>query len=46
MDSENADRMFFELLAKSYAVYMSQDSSEPDNLQLEKELDLDFRELL
>jgi SMC interacting uncharacterized protein involved in chromosome segregation len=44
IDNENSERKFFDMLAKSYVAYMSRPSDEPDNLQLEKDLELDFRE--
>ena len=46
IENESPDRMFFDLLAKSYIAYMSRPPKEPDNFQLEKDLELDFREQL
>ncbi len=44
MDSESPDRMFFELLAKSYNSFLLRTENEPDDMQLEKDLSLAYRE--
>jgi hypothetical protein len=44
IDSEIPDRMFFELLAKSYNSFLLRTEHEPDDMQLEKDLSLAYRE--
>jgi hypothetical protein len=44
IDSETPDRMFFELLAKSYSSFFLRTENEPDDMQLEKDLSLAYRE--
>jgi hypothetical protein len=46
IDNENPDRMFFELLAKSYNSFFLRVEGESDDLQLEKDLSLAYREFL
>jgi hypothetical protein len=44
IDFENPDRMFFELLAKSYNSFLMRTEHEPDDMQLEKDLSHAYRE--
>jgi hypothetical protein len=44
IESESPDRMFFEYLAKAYNSFLLRTESDPDDMQLEKDLSMAYRE--